>query len=68
MQARKRSLSLPLEIILGILIIAAGIGLFTIREEPMLPDTLQAQCCDEADYRYLAEHFWGVPHNLSTYD
>ncbi len=67
MQARKGSLSLSLEIILGILIIAAGMGLFIMREGPMLPDTMQIQCCDVADYRYLAEHFWGVPHDLSTY-
>ena len=67
MQTRKRCLSLSLEIILGLIIIATGIALFAMREEPMLQDTLQIQCCDEGDYRYLAEHFWGIPHDLSTY-
>ena len=67
MQTQKSRVPLLLEISLGVLIIGAGIALFALHEGPMLPDTIP-QCCDEADYRYLAEHFWGVPHDLSTYE
>ena len=67
MQTRKRFLPLLQNILLGCSIIAVGIGLFAMREGSLLPDTLQTQCCDEADYRYLAEHFWGIPHDLTTY-
>ncbi len=50
-------------------ILAVGLTLYTVSYgSPFMPrEGFHAFCCDNADYRYLAEHFFGLPHDLSTY-
>lgn len=50
-------------------ILAVGLWLYAASYgSPLTPrDGFHAFCCDNADYRYLAEHFFELPHDLSTY-
>lgn len=52
---------------IGVLLLFISLMIYGLNQKYFFSPQVQTFCCDEADYRFLAEHAWGIPHNYSTY-
>lgn len=51
----------------GFLMILVSVGWYALQNDGLQSPVWQVHHFDHADYRFLAEHFWHIPHDLSTY-